>query len=139
MLTIYKHDNQIKRVQSEFTALEWLLILKALDRFIHDQNSHADDVALAKKIWNMEQKFVEEQEPFINKPCVSEQSCHEDKTQVLRKIMEEIANENKRQNAIGSDCWENDSHEARTHFSAARAYAHCICIIDKYMKDGEEV
>ena len=32
----------------------------------------------------------EPQEPFINKPCVSEQACHEDKMKVLEKIKAEI-------------------------------------------------
>lgn len=32
----------------------------------------------------------EPKEPFINKPCVSEQACHEDKMKVLEKIKAEI-------------------------------------------------
>ena len=31
-----------------------------------------------------------EQEPFINKPCVAYQACHEDKVKVLDKIRAEI-------------------------------------------------
>lgn len=31
-------------------------------------------------------------EPFINKPCVSEGVCHEDKVKVLEKIRTEIEN-----------------------------------------------
>lgn len=31
-----------------------------------------------------------DQEPFINKPCVSEGVCHEDKMKVLEKIKAEI-------------------------------------------------
>ena len=31
-----------------------------------------------------------EQEPFINKPCISEEVCREDKIQVLDKISQEI-------------------------------------------------
>lgn len=31
-----------------------------------------------------------EEEPFINKPCVSEQACREDKMKVLEKIRAEI-------------------------------------------------
>lgn len=33
-----------------------------------------------------------EQEPFINKPCISEEVCREDKIQVLDKIKDEIEN-----------------------------------------------
>ena len=32
----------------------------------------------------------EPKEPFINKPCVSEQACNEDKMKVLEKIKTEI-------------------------------------------------
>lgn len=32
----------------------------------------------------------EPREPFINKPCVSEQACHEDKMRVLEKIEAEM-------------------------------------------------
>ena len=32
-----------------------------------------------------------EQEPFMNKPCVAHQVCHEDKVKVLNKIRAEIA------------------------------------------------
>lgn len=31
-----------------------------------------------------------EQEPFINKPCISSDACHEDKIKVLDKITTEI-------------------------------------------------
>lgn len=36
-----------------------------------------------------------EQEPFINKPCVSHQVCHEDKVKVLDKIRAEIERQEK--------------------------------------------
>ena len=35
-------------------------------------------------------KALEQKEPFINKPCVSEGVCREDKMKVLEKIKEEI-------------------------------------------------
>lgn len=35
-------------------------------------------------------KALEPKEPFINKPCVSEGVCHEDKMKVLEKIKAEI-------------------------------------------------
>lgn len=38
---------------------------------------------------------VLEQEPFINKPCISKGACHEDKNKVLDKIKAEIENQDK--------------------------------------------
>ena len=35
-------------------------------------------------------KALEEQEPFMNKPCVAHQVCHEDKVKVLDKIKTEL-------------------------------------------------
>ena len=36
-----------------------------------------------------------EQEPFINKTCVSKGACHEDKIEILDKIRDEIENQEK--------------------------------------------
>lgn len=60
MLTIYEHEGHVKRVHGEFTPIEWLVILKALNWFISYGNSNSDDVELAKKVRDMEQKFVKE-------------------------------------------------------------------------------
>lgn len=40
------------------------------------------------KIKNLENrvKELEQQEPFMNKPCVASQVCHEDKVKVLDKL-----------------------------------------------------
>ena len=43
-----------------------------------------------------------EQEPFMNKPCVSNQVCHEDKVKVLDKIRAEIEPKCDRINSIAS-------------------------------------
>ena len=40
-------------------------------------------------------KVLEEQEPFMNKPCVANQVCHEDKVKVLDKIKAEIEKQEK--------------------------------------------
>lgn len=63
-------------------------------------------------------------EPFINKPCVSEQACHEDKMQVLEKIKAEI--------------------EAKCCITVGREYDGVITlhdifeIIDKYKAESED-
>ena len=68
-----------------------------------------------------------EQEPFMNKPCVAYQVCHEDKIKVLDKIRAEI---------------EKPLHDERC-FDTADAKAQyialnwCIEIIDKYRKEQE--
>lgn len=68
-------------------------------------------------------KALEPKEPFINKPCVSEQACHEDKMQVLKKIRKEIE-ENRDEWLKGQDPeW--------------HAYDRCIAIIDKYIAESE--
>lgn len=64
----------------------------------------------------------EQQDPFINIPCVSQQACHEDKIKVLDKISNEI----KRKASSGQ-------------WSDATIYGmkKCLTIIEKYR--GKEV
>ena len=62
------------------------------------------------------------QEPFMNKPCVAHQVCHEDKVKVLDKIRTEIAEEAK--------CTMNDNR--------AGGLYRALQIIDKYKAEGEE-
>lgn len=58
---------------------------------------------------------------FINKPCVSEQACHEDKVKVLEKIRTEIK--------------EDHSH---TFNDGCINKNYVLSVIDKYMKESEE-
>lgn len=59
---------------------------------------------------------------FINKPCVSEQACHEDKMKVLEKIKAEIFNK------MESGQWSEP---------VKYGMRKTIFIIDKYMKEGD--
>jgi len=59
-----------------------------------------------------------EQQPFINKPCISEGVCREDKMQVLDKIRAEIVELRSRQNV---------------------GVLECLDIIDKYRTESEEM
>ena len=61
-------------------------------------------------------------EPFINKPCVSEQACHEDKMKVLGKIRERIELE-KLGYPPSADYY--------------KAIMKVLQIIDRYTKDGD--
>ena len=58
-----------------------------------------------------------EQQPFINKPCVSEGICREDKIQVLDKIRAEIIELRSKQNV---------------------GVMECLDIIDKYKVESED-
>ena len=57
------------------------------------------------------------QQPFINKPCVSEGICREDKIQVLDKIRAEIIELRSKQNV---------------------GVMECLDIIDKYKAESED-
>lgn len=59
-----------------------------------------------------------ETQPFINKPCVSEGVCREDKIQVLNKIRAEI-------------------EEIKTYDGVYIGRAHVLQIIDKYKAEME--
>lgn len=61
-------------------------------------------------------KALEPKEPFINKPCVSEGVCHEDKMQVLEKIRAEIETEK----------------NAGCHTQYAGGLDFAMSVIDKY-------
>lgn len=61
-------------------------------------------------------------EEFINKPCVSEQTCHEDKMKVLEKIRAEIETEK----------------NAGCHTQYAGGLDFALSIIDKHMKESED-
>lgn len=61
-------------------------------------------------------------EPFINKPCISEGVCHEDKMMVLEKIKAEI-----------------DEDHSHTFNDGCINKNYVLSVIDKYMKESEEV
>ena len=67
---------------------------------------------------------VTPEQPFINKPCISEGVCHEDKVNVLEKIRTEImqvANQEK----VHDEKW-------------ALGLRYAVNIIDKYIEGSEE-
>ena len=66
-------------------------------------------------------------QPFINKPCVSEGVCREDKIQVLDKIRAEIKNSRDVQRVpYDDDC-----------YSFLNGMDRCLEIIDKYKAESE--
>ena len=76
----------------------------------------------------------ESKEPFINKPCVSEQACHEDKMKVLEKIRAEIESQRKEVSNKNSvyDELQNYYYGLNDGLKDARD------IIDKYMAERVE-
>ena len=71
----------------------------------------------------------EPKEPFINKPCVSEGACHEDKMKVLEKIRAEL--ERRGGNDEKAFCKSlNESYKL--------GLREAIEIIDKYMVEDED-
>lgn len=65
----------------------------------------------------------EPKEPFINKPCVSGQACHDDKMKVLEKIRERIK-------------LEKLGYPPSSGYY--KAIIKCLQIIDKYMAESED-
>ena len=81
-------------------------------------------------------------EPFINKPCVSEQACREDKMKVLEKIRAEILEEKEcayadferyKVDYLGQD-WE-DAYDSLPQDDFRYGMERCIEIINKYMAE----
>ena len=99
-------------------AIQWLDAIKKY--YIH-----GGDDAYDKKRMKAIEKAIKalEQQPFINKPCISEGVCREDKVQVLDKIRAEI--ERRKKNSGGDP-------------SRDLAFNVCLQIIDKYKAESEE-
>jgi hypothetical protein len=72
-------------------------------------------------------------EPFINKPCISEQACHEDKMKVLEKIRAEIESQRKEVSNKSSvyDELQNYYYGLNDGLKDARD------ILDKYLAESE--
>lgn len=73
-----------------------------------------------------------EQEPFINKPCISEGVCREDKIQVLDKIRAEIVELTKcpyGTECLGANCPSNTD--------CMICGDHVLEILDKYKAESE--
>lgn len=64
----------------------------------------------------------EEQEPFINKPCVSSRVCEHDKQKVLDKIRDEI---------------ERKAHSGQWSDATMYGMLKVVAIIDKYKAESE--
>jgi hypothetical protein len=72
------------------------------------------------------------QEPFINKPCISEGVCHEDKVKVLDEIRVEI-----KAMFPPSGSWiYEEGHEVE--HTVCEVLADVLQIIDKYKAESED-
>ena len=78
-----------------------------------------------------------EQEPFINKPCVSEKVCEHDKQMVLDKIRAEI--EQAEFSLDKSSDFQDDRTDTEKFADWSRMIKVILCeIIDKYKAESEE-
>ena len=73
-------------------AISRQAVLDGIDTYINKTQSTGtqDDFYSFAELVVKELPSVTPQEPFINKPCVASQVCHEDKVKVLEKIRAEI-------------------------------------------------
>ena len=71
------------------TKEEAIDLLDNLIGMIEDNHNSDYDNALKMAIKSLEQ------EPFMNKPCIANQVCHEDKVKVIEKIRVEIEKQEK--------------------------------------------
>ena len=78
-----------------------------------------------------------EQEPFMNKPCVAHQVCHEDKVKILDKIRYEI--ETKYGQCDICEYFENYDYEENdiSEYRPIGNIADILQIIDKYKTESE--
>ncbi|MDT3387702.1 MAG: hypothetical protein LIR46_08090 [Bacteroidota bacterium] len=106
---------------------------KAVERIINKWLSHSD-YELKDHIYSMTEKIhnlpsVTPQEPFINKPCVSEKQCEHDKNVILDKIREEVESIEHYGTNDGNDFWLRTPDEIKKDV---------LAILDKYKTESED-
>lgn len=87
----FKDTMMIKGVVEKETECEDA-INRILKRMWNCRGKHTTSIDKVKmeQIIRDELSSVKPQEPFMNKPCVAHQICHEDKVKILDKIRAEI-------------------------------------------------
>ena len=103
------------------TREEAIDLLDNLIGFVEDNHGSDYDEALKIAIKALEQ------EPFLNKPCVSEKICEHDKNVVLDKIRTEIDQKQ-------YDFMDDKDYDEGIRFGLMLAYQ----IIDKYKAESED-
>ena len=103
------------------TREEAIDLLDNLIGFVEDNHGSDYDEALKIAIKALEQ------EPFLNKPCVSEKICEHDKNVVLDKIRTEIDQKQ-------YDFMDDKDYDEGIRFGVLLAYQ----IIDKYKAESED-
>lgn len=105
---LYKYEDETEK---QFKESKELNLEDWFQHRIFVQNMNDIDIQTILKLPSVQQQ------PFINKPCISEGVCHEDKVNVLKKIRAEIIELRSRQNV---------------------GVLECLDIIDKYIEGGEK-
>ena len=106
-------------------------------------NNDEPQVFIQKSVWNAEYKEpikALEQEPFINKPCISEKVCKHDKQMILEKIRAEIKGKIEQEEFARSVFRheEKDTAKAEQCTGSIMAYNNVIKLIDKNKAETEE-
>jgi hypothetical protein len=94
--------------------------IESLDYYLQN---HTDDYSEESHTAMMMAIKALEAQPFINKPCISEGVCREDKIQVLDKIRAEI---------------ERKAHSGQWSDATIYGMLKAVAIIDKYREGGAE-
>jgi len=87
-------DMTIKAIEQEpyEDCISRQAVINGIDNYIEKVQSTGakDDFISFEELVVKALPSVKPQEPFINKPCVAHQVCHEDKVKILDKIRAEI-------------------------------------------------
>ena len=89
-------------------AISRQAVLDGIDTYINKAQSTGtqDDFYSFAELVVKELPSVTPQEPFMNKPCVANQVCHEDKVKVIEKIRAEIDEQYDRVHPYNISCAE---------------------------------
>lgn len=105
---------------------EYVKVIDKIEFLVGGRTDRKLQLAIIKAIKN---STPLEQEPFINKTCVSSEVCEYDKNVVINKIRAEIA---ELDNKVCQQFLIEDVDKEVHH-----AYQDCLGIIDKYKRESE--
>jgi len=136
--TWYEHNELIKcfedlgLFEQEPQTFKWCTDCKE-----YDQEKHCCH-RWSKVIRDTVEEMKQEQEPFINKPCVSSGVCEHDKQNVLDKIRAEI--EEKYGNYDICEWFEDYDYEENdiSGYHQVGDVSDILAIIDKYRVESED-
>ena len=118
--------NDLKRAISEMTYWH-----PTTDGRLEVGGAFDNTVYKVEDVWRLTKILLSvKPQPFINKPCISEGVCHEDKVNVLKKIRAEIEAKIVRRPWLDFEDKERDRNDA---------FLEVLEIIDKYKSESEDM